>query len=313
MQSPLISVIVPTYNRDQLIEETITSIIRQTYNNWECIIIDDGSTDNTKTIVEKIIKNDNRIYYVLKENGGSASARNEGLKHAKGRYIVFLDSDDLLHPDMLIDHLNIFKEKPQTKITISGYACFYIEKNTIKIIKDLDWSNKISENFVHDILFRWDKKFSIHLFCAMIDRNSIGKIIFNESLRAKEDWLFWTELAYAVENKVEYINKVLAYYRLHNENKAQKNPMLFSDYYKALFLLYEFVKGKPDEILFYERLKENILEIHQQQTNLLKNYEKNFFFISIYFWKYKLRHLLRHQTIRRSVEVLNQVRNILKR
>lgn len=92
----LVSVITPTYNCGKYITETIKSVLAQTYTDWEMIIVDDCSTDDTKYIVEEISKNDNRIkYYCLKKNSGAAIARNTALKLASGRWIAFLDSDDL--------------------------------------------------------------------------------------------------------------------------------------------------------------------------------------------------------------------------
>lgn len=90
----MISVIIPTYNRDQLIRNAVQSVINQTYTNWELIIVDDGSTDKTREVVSEYIEKDPRIRYFYKENGGQGSARNLGIRESKGDYIAFLDSDD---------------------------------------------------------------------------------------------------------------------------------------------------------------------------------------------------------------------------
>lgn len=98
----LISIITPTYNCGSFIAETIESVQAQTYQNWEMIIVDDCSSDNTKEIVERYQKNDPRIQYLcLEKNSGAATVRNTALKLAKGRWIAFLDSDDLWSPDKL--------------------------------------------------------------------------------------------------------------------------------------------------------------------------------------------------------------------
>lgn len=97
--NPLTSIIIPTYNRANLIVETLDSIITQTYSNWECIIIDDGSTDNTFEIIQDYINKDSRIKYYqrpLKKSKGPSSCRNFGIEKAKGEFVLFLDSDDLL-------------------------------------------------------------------------------------------------------------------------------------------------------------------------------------------------------------------------
>lgn len=94
MEEELVSIIMPSYNTGKFIKETINSVIAQTYSNWELIIVDDCSTDNTDEIVKSI--NDNRIIYLKNEtNSGAAISRNKALREAKGRWIAFLDSDDL--------------------------------------------------------------------------------------------------------------------------------------------------------------------------------------------------------------------------
>ena len=106
-----ISVIIPTYNREQSIIDSINSVLRQTYQNLEIIIIDDGSSDNTESLISNL--NDDRIKYVkLNENKGANFARNEGIKIASGKYITFQDSDDLYHPDKIErQYKNLMKKK----------------------------------------------------------------------------------------------------------------------------------------------------------------------------------------------------------
>ncbi|HEY5588734.1 MAG TPA: glycosyltransferase family 2 protein, partial [Candidatus Paceibacterota bacterium] len=95
MNTPKISVIIPTYNRANLIRNTIMGVINQTFTDWELLVVDDGSTDNTKEIVDELIKNDNRIKYFYQEaSGGPSSPRNLGIEKATGEYVAFLDSDD---------------------------------------------------------------------------------------------------------------------------------------------------------------------------------------------------------------------------
>ncbi len=108
----LVSVITPTYNCGKFIEETIKSVQAQTYTNWEMIIVDDCSTDNTKEIVENIAANDSRIkYHCLETNSGAAVARTEAMKKAQGNYMAFLDSDDLWSSEKLEKQLLFMKEK----------------------------------------------------------------------------------------------------------------------------------------------------------------------------------------------------------
>lgn len=120
----LVSIITPTYNCGRFIAETIRSVQAQTYANWEMIIVDDCSTDNTKTVVEQFSKSDSRIrYYCLPTNSGAAVARNAALRRASGRWIAFLDSDDLWLPEKLERQIQFMIEK--------GHAFTYHEYSEI--------------------------------------------------------------------------------------------------------------------------------------------------------------------------------------
>lgn len=109
MGEELVSIITPTYNCAKFIGKTIESVLKQSYQNWEMIIVDDASNDNTEEVVKQY--KDNRIQYIkLRENGGAAVARNYAMKLAKGKYMAFLDSDDLWTKDKLVEQLAFMKE-----------------------------------------------------------------------------------------------------------------------------------------------------------------------------------------------------------
>lgn len=119
--SELVSIVVPVYQVEQFIAETIQSVQQQSYQNWELILVDDCSKDASGTIVEEIAKQDARIFLLRQEtNQGAAAARNYGVRHAKGRYLCFLDSDDLWEPDKLSEELAFIREK-QAGFVFTGY------------------------------------------------------------------------------------------------------------------------------------------------------------------------------------------------
>jgi len=109
--TPLISVVIPAYNAGQFLDETLESVLSQTYENWECIIVNDGSTDNTESVVKKWCEKDSRFRLTNKENGGLSSARNWGIKESKAEYIAFLDADDILTSDSLEVRINVLIEQ----------------------------------------------------------------------------------------------------------------------------------------------------------------------------------------------------------
>lgn len=106
-KKPLISVVIPTYNAEKYIGETLKSILEQTYENWECIIVNDGSTDNTLSVVNQWLEKDSRFSVLNKKNGGLSRARNSGTEAAKGDYVAFIDNDDIWLPH----HLSSLMEK----------------------------------------------------------------------------------------------------------------------------------------------------------------------------------------------------------
>lgn len=118
----LISVIIPSYNRANLISETLDSIIKQTYYNWECIIVDDGSTDDTLKVVESYCIKNNRFKFINREQKpkGAPTCRNIGLANAKGEFLIFLDSDDILFPHALIERVMFLLKHPELDFCVAA-------------------------------------------------------------------------------------------------------------------------------------------------------------------------------------------------
>jgi glycosyltransferase involved in cell wall biosynthesis len=106
--SPLVSIIIPAYNYSHFLFETLGDIQKQTYQNWECIIVDDGSSDNTKEVVAQIVKKDQRFIYIYQNNKGPNAARNNGINHSKGEFIQFLDADDKMEHHKLEVQVKFF-------------------------------------------------------------------------------------------------------------------------------------------------------------------------------------------------------------
>ena len=151
-----ISIIIPCYNMEQKIGKCISSIKKQSYENFEAIFVDDGSTDKTKNIIEEQIKNDERMKYFHKENGGVSSSRNYGIEKATGAYICFIDSDDYVEKDYLKElYDNLISNN--SDIAICNFSRVYEDK----IVE-----NKIKKDFYHLIRFpaAWNKLYKTSLF-----------------------------------------------------------------------------------------------------------------------------------------------------
>ena len=136
------SIILPTYNRASFLSNAIKSVINQTYSNWELIVVDDGSTDNTKDIIEEYIGKDNRIKYIYQENFERSAARNNGITNSHGEWICFLDSDDLFHKTHLEEFKSLIKLNNLKKgIYFSGVSIGEFSKELE--IYDLSHKNNI--------------------------------------------------------------------------------------------------------------------------------------------------------------------------
>lgn len=202
-ETPLVSVITPAYNAERFIKETIESVRAQTYENWEMIIVDDQSTDQTVEIVQGYEQMDERIRLVqLAENSGSAIARNTAMDHAKGRYFAFLDSDDRWLPEKLQKQLRFMLEN-DLAFTYTKY---------VRMQENGERTNGVSKSPVklgYDDLM---KRCTIGCLTVMLDRNKIGEERM-VNIRTRQDYAFWL----AITRKGFYaygLPEVLAEYRL---------------------------------------------------------------------------------------------------
>jgi glycosyltransferase involved in cell wall biosynthesis len=189
-----VTIIIPTFNYGQFISDTLKCIAAQTHHDFECLIIDDGSTDNTREVVLDISRKDPRFHYIKQKNGGASNARNTGIKHAKGNYIQFLDSDDLLTPTKIEYQLKVFKECPYADIVYGRYIYF---KDIIPDVKGKDdtWTQKISGNG-HELIKNIFETNLGMMHSLLIKKEVIDNAgYFDESLKIFEDWKYWAKCA----------------------------------------------------------------------------------------------------------------------
>ncbi len=241
MNNPLISIIIPCYNSSKYLEEAVESIIKQTYENWECIIVDDGSTDNTRELSDNLCKKDGRIKYVYQANSGLAAARNTGYRISKGHYIQFLDADDRIHHNKFEDQLKIFRDNPSIGVCYTNYQTFDSETGNLTGHFSPE---KLSDNPLEDLLFKWERGLSIPIHSALFER-SIFKIedIFNTQLKAKEDWHMWVSLA--LEGvKFYFLDKDYAFYRFHLNNMTRDAVSMLFYMMKAVQVISEILPDK---------------------------------------------------------------------
>jgi teichuronic acid biosynthesis glycosyltransferase TuaG len=178
---PLVSIITPAFNSEKFIQETIESVLAQTYQNWEMVIVDDGSKDNTVTLVKTYTETDSRIKLIeLKENSGPAVTRNTAIKHSKGRYLAFLDSDDQWLPDKLEKQLQ-FMQVHQVAFSFTSYKVVD-EKGT-----ETGSIIEVPEKVTYEELL---KNNVIGCLTVMLDREKIGEVEML-NIRTRQDYVLW--------------------------------------------------------------------------------------------------------------------------
>lgn len=249
---PLVSIITPMFNSETFISETLNSVINQTYQNWELLLIDDGSTDTTIEIVNQFLSKFHNIKLLQnKANLGAAISRNKGIEASLGNYIAFLDADDLWKPEKLEIQIEFMQ-------TENSYVCFssyeQIDEagkplnNSIKALPELTYQKLLKSNYIGNLT-------------GMYNVEVLGKIKA-PNLRKRQDWLLWLAAIKKSGKPAKSIPQSLAYYRVRKDSISSNKinllkynylvyrkglgfSMLKSGYYMLIFL-YEhfFVKSK---------------------------------------------------------------------
>lgn len=188
-KAPIVSVILPTFNRADLVLESIHSILGQSYKNYELIVIDDGSVDNTREQLSPLVK-EGLLKYAYQENSGLPAARNHGIRLAKGSLITFLDSDDLYLPEKLEKQAAFFEEHPEAQMLQCWFSKFNEQSEDLGV-RDTSW---FEGQIYPDILMQWSVLMAVS--CVMMRREVLDKVgPFNESLLWGEDLDLWRRVA----------------------------------------------------------------------------------------------------------------------
>ena len=209
--APFFTVVIPVYNHGKYLPAAVDTVLEQTFTDWEIVLVNDGSTDNTKDVIEEYIKKDSRIRGFHKENGGVSSALNEGIKHANGKWICWLSSDDFFEPDKLQIHFDEIQNHPEKKFHISKWSYFYEESQT-KQVAEL-WEPIPSDEF--RVLHLFNANY-IHGNSIAIERSVLENVgSFDEKLLQGQDFDLWLRIL--LKYPLHYIPKRTCTTRLHNE------------------------------------------------------------------------------------------------
>lgn len=288
-----VSIIMPAYNAERFIEESIVSVQNQTFKNWELIIVNDGSTDSTAKIIGDWAVNDKRVFYIYQENKRLGAARNTAIRAARGEWIAFIDSDDLWMPEKLEKQLEVVN---QNKVDVVFTNGFILDDSTKELRKYDTFYGNFSGDKIYKLLFNGN---FIPVLSVLMKRSFIEVIGFqDESAYAYgcEDWDYWLRLSksgaifYGMDNR-------LFTYRIHENGMSQN---LFTMTMAECYLLYKNLDRSLFKKQEYFQIKRRFFKLIQQiipglfKTN---NKERLSFYLNIlskvsYNYKYNLAKLL---------------------
>ena len=260
----LVSIVIPVYNRSHLIEETLNSVLIQTYSNWECIIVDDGSDDNSVELIDSYSSNDSRFKLYNRPNvkrKGANSCRNYGVEKSKGIFLLFLDSDDILKNDCLQTRLKVFEKSPFLDFAIFSMGLIKDNERVDYKYPDLENANreKLIKLFIKGPL-PWNMTRPLWKKTFFLKYKG-----FNEKLDMFDDDEFNLRVVYDVDIKFKLINNTDCFYRIYQKNKTKYREKKFIENLFRSHLLFLISVNElfttRDKIIFKKELKQNIYSI----------------------------------------------------
>lgn len=254
MFQPLVSIIIPTLNRANLIVETLDSVLAQTYGNWECIVVDDGSTDETEEVLAEYIIKDKRIQYhqrpTIHKPGGNG-ARNYGFNLSKGEYIQWFDSDDIMFPDYLKNRLDVFYTFPASDVVFCSFTYFDING-----LKDRIRNENFTGDIINDLAAR---KISFSPLSYLLKKKCLEGFKFDEALyRAQDLDFFFRVFTSSKSIKIEHVKTVLFKVRKYGDKIGHVDDKLKSQLNSRYIvnrriLDYFFLSKNSDAEAIYKR------------------------------------------------------------
>lgn len=266
----MFSVVIPLYNKEKSIKSTLESVLNQSFPEFEILVVNDGSNDNSKDVVLSL--SDSRIRLINKENGGVSSARNTGIENANYEWIAFLDGDDLYHENFLENIHYLINSYPQAEVYFTGFAQIN-SKTTYKSVHSFPGEGYIDNYFKAVNLIG---KTIISSSSVVIKKSRLKSVNgFNTKLTRGEDLDLWERLSKS--SKMAYTEKVLAFYRLDAENRSNvKLPDLTSS---RLYNLNVANIQTEDEAEYYRHMVLNSIWTAVRYFKLKRGFT--------FYWKYR--------------------------
>lgn len=295
MDKIIFSIVVPCYNIDKYIGDTIESILKQTFLEYEVILIDDGSGDETLNILEKYQKIDSRIKVISQNNCGVSSARNKGISIAKGKYIYISDGDDTLEHDLLEEAYNHFEKN--SEINCFAFSYRWVKKNG-KVLKEYISKTKDEGIYSRDDFFSEVLKFKIpqSIVSLIVEREVLesNNIKFKEDVKYGEDIEFIFNVFMSI-SKVYYSKKILYNY-IQRKNSAINREITLSRI--------------EDPFKIYHRLKEKVSKSGENKISI--NFERYLVFVYFYLLRITLKKVIKKENLLSYFEIFKNNEYILR-
>ena len=230
---PLVSVVVPTYNYARFIGQTLENLRAQTYARWECVVVDDGSTDDTEEVVARFAATEPRVRYVRQENQRQSVAKNTGLAAASGDYVQFLDADDLIEPRKFERQVEFMEARTDVDIVYGGVRFFHTERPEERLFamigKNEPWMPEVS-GAGREILLTLVRQ-NIMVINSPLLRRSVFDDVgpFDPVLPPVEDWDYWIRCALAGKRfEFRGFDETLALVRAHGESASRQSASVLA-------------------------------------------------------------------------------------
>ena len=223
--APLVSIIMPSFNAERYVAESIRSVVRQTFTNWELVVVDDGSTDRTAEVVRRLADADARIRYVRRENGGQAAARNTGIHLVSAPVVAFIDADDLWLPEKLARQLAVMEETAADVVYCDGYV-FYDDGTPERTDGFAVVPGSTDGATMFPLLFEYNR---IATLSVVARRDALERVgLFDEDRRLQncEDYDLWLRLARAGSTFYGMTDKLMRYRRHSASSTHAESTML---------------------------------------------------------------------------------------
>lgn len=269
----LVSIIIPCYNKAAFLAETLQSVLNQTYTEWECILVDDGSTDDTPAVAKAYFEKDSRFRYFLKKNEGVSPARNYGLEKAQGDFIIFLDADDILADFSLLKRVEYFNQYPEQDGLVFSTHFFEDNIQDYGNLFNCDPQIESEKNYLELFL---NYRFAFAVMSSIWRRSVLDKVQFRADLRLLEDVVFHIEILFLENIKIKRIHLLDNYYRVLPTKKYSFAGQAEEMSKSVLYLLNTYQNKIAQDVILHHKFSRfvkivyRIVLVSNEQTTVQK-------------------------------------------